>query len=254
MSNAGYQSSGGQWPNHQPLGPTTFQPVAPPPRPIRPLPPALLLPAILLIVASTLVITSTFVTVTQTTTRLLSANTRFSGSNARVSVTTTTAWSTTSTVPTPHLVQPLAGWALVLVGAIAMVAAVLLLASRGRWAWTKPLAALTSGLLAGVILMSVLSIVEGLSAAYADKGESVDVSAGPAIWLQMPAGLLAVVVAILAMSRGQRPVAASNTPLPNVPMPFPPNPQPATYHVAPPTPYPPQQQIPGSPTSTPPDA
>jgi hypothetical protein len=85
-------------------------------------------------------------------TRPLSANGRLTGSTSRVDV-TTTAWSMTCALRTSHLVAPLAGWGLVSVGAIAMMAAVLLLlADRGRWARTNPLATLACGLLAGVVL------------------------------------------------------------------------------------------------------
>lgn len=199
MGNAGFQPPGGQWPSGRPPGPPTFQPVAPPPRALRPPHPARL-PAILLIVAGMLAITSSFLTFTRTTTRLLSANSKFSGSNSRTDVVTVTGWWATSTVPMSHHAQPLAGEGLVLVSAIAILVAVLLLACPGRFAWTSPLAALASGLLAGVVLMSVLAFAEQMSFAFADKAESTDTSAGPAVWLQLPAGLLAVVVAVLAVS------------------------------------------------------
>lgn len=245
MSNASYQSPGGQW--------RPFEPVAPAPRTRRPLTPALL-PAILLMVAGVLTIVSSFLTMTQTTDRLL-ANSYFgSDPNAKIEVTTTTAWSVTFSLPAPHQVQPHEGWGFVLVGAVALVVAVLLLTSHGRWVWTKPLAALASGLLAGVILLSVLGFADSMSADFTDKTESVHTSAGPAIWLQIPAGLLAIVVAVLAMSSGRGRLAANIAPPANTPMPLPPNPHPQAYYAPPPTPYPPQQQPPNPPIATPPDA
>jgi hypothetical protein len=188
-----------------------------------------LLPAILLVVAGALTIGSSFLTIAESTHRLLSDNNSFAN-DAKVNVTTTTAWSTTFSVPGGHTGQPFDGWGLILAGAVALIVAVLLLAGRGRWSWTKPLAALASGLLAGVVLMSLLRFVELMSWDLHDKSQSVDTSAGPAIWLQIPAILLAIVAAPLAMSRGR----ATG----NFAMPLPPNSPPQT----PSAPYPPRQR------------
>jgi hypothetical protein len=208
MSSASYQSPGGQWPAPQPAH-----------RPV----PRGLLPAVLLIVAGALAIGSAFLTVAVSANRLLDDSSSFAG-DAKVNITTTTAWSTTFSVPGGHTGQPFDGWGLVLAGAVALVVAVLLLAGRGRWAWTRPAAALASGLLAGVVLMALLRFIELTSWDFRDEAQSVDTTAGPAIWLQMPAILLAIVAAALAMSR--------STPRPNVAMPY--------Y-----APYPQQQQPPG---------
>src|SRR5262249_42731497 len=140
----GQSMSSNQW--------TPYQPV-----PRRPLPPTLL-PAILLFLAGTLTIVSSFLTIAETTSRLLAPNSHYRDDpKATVTITTTTAWSTTFSVPGGHAGQPFGGWGLVLAGAVALlVAALLLLAGRNRWPRTKPFAALASGLLTGVILMSIL--------------------------------------------------------------------------------------------------
>jgi hypothetical protein len=197
------------------------------------------LSAILLIVAGALTVTSSFLTIAESTHRLLAPNSQFGDHpGTKVNITTTTAWSTTFSVPGQHVGQPLDGWGLVGASAVALAAAVLLLAGRGRWSWTKPLAALASGLLAGVILMSLLRFNELVSWDFEDKSQSVDTAVGPAIWLQIPAILLTVAAAVLALSTGRMP---SSTP--NFAMPHPPQP----YYAPPRAPYPPPQGPPAAP-------
>lgn len=163
MSSASYQPPGGRWPAYEPVAPVTGT---------RRPSPRVLLPAILLIVAGALAISSTFLTIAESTHRLLSPNSNFGDDlDSKVNVTTTTAWSTTFSAAGGHTGQPFDGWGLVLAGAIALVVAVLLIAGRRRWSWTTPAAALASGLLAGVVLMSLLRFAELMSWDFHDNGD-----------------------------------------------------------------------------------
>lgn len=156
-----------------------------------------LVPAILLAVAGVLTIVSSFLTIAQTTDRLVNPNAQFGDDpHAHVNITTNTAWSTTFSAGVGRSGQPLDGWGLVIVGALAVLVAALLLAGR----WSRRLATLVSGLLVGVVLMSVLRFAELMSWDFRDKNEALHTSAGPAVWLQIPAGVLAIVVALIAMS------------------------------------------------------
>ncbi|MBB4686730.1 hypothetical protein [Amycolatopsis jiangsuensis] len=157
------------------------------------------LPSVLLIVAGALTIVSTFLVLTRTTDRLLSDGAYFNDAHSKVSVTTTTAWSMTFSVPIESWNHPLDGWGLVPAAAFAVLVAIVLLAGRGQWTWTSPLVTLASGGLIGALLMSTMGFTELMSAAGAKDEEIVTVSAGPAIWLQMPAAVLAIAAVVLAL-------------------------------------------------------
>ncbi|GAA3552301.1 hypothetical protein GCM10022222_39900 [Amycolatopsis ultiminotia] len=216
-------------------------PAALPPRRRRSVP--AWLPAALLVVAGALTIVSTFLVLTSTTDRLLAEGSYFDAeAHTKVDVTTITAWSMTFSVPTKQAGHPLDGWGLVTAAAFAVLVAILLLAGRGRWTWTKPLATLASGLLIGAILMSAVGFAELLAVAHEDSDESVTVSAGPAIWLQIPAALLAIAAAVTALlpPRTDQPPPAFAAPFPGsyARAPGPPAPFPGTHTPPPGTPAP----------------
>lgn len=217
MSNAGYSSPGDRGDG--------VPPVIPAQRPERSSPSALL-PAVLLAVAGVLTVVSSFLTATRMTDRLHNDNAYWGDDpHARVQVVTTTAWSITAKVPIQHQQQPLSGWGFLLTGVVALAMAVLLLVGHDRWPWTRPLTALAGGVVAGWILAAVLGIVEALSGSFTDKTETLVMTPGPAILLQIPAGMLAVATAMMAMvlAMGTRPPAPS-APSSNLSFPPPPNP------------------------------
>lgn len=151
----------------------------------------------LLAVAAALVIAGSFLT-TAKSTETLTGGTTFSNTKSTVNVTTFTDWSMSSDVLGDYASKPLGGWADLAAGLCAVGVAVLLVLF-GRRSFARPLAALAAGVLAAVVLVAVLGFAELMNTATADKDMTLDVAAGPAVWLQIPAGLLAIVVAVLAL-------------------------------------------------------
>jgi hypothetical protein len=173
--------------------PDYYPPLAPVGRP--------LFAAVMLFAAAALMVAGSFLTIADMTQHLVGGAT-FGDTKSQVSVTTYTAWSSSSPELGDYLEQPFDGWADVAAGAFAVVVAVLLVSRRGAWA--KPLAALAAGVLVGVALMSVLNFAELMGTAGTTKDMSIDMAAGAAVWLQIPAGVLALVVAMWALT-GNRP-------------------------------------------------
>lgn len=169
-----------------------------PRRPVR----STLLPAILLVIAGSLVIVSSVVTYAISTDRLLDPDSDFAGTSSRVAGMITTGWSRFATTSSPNLVQPLSGWGLVLVGTIALVAGVLL-AGRGPKSSARQFAALASGLLAGLVLLSVLGFAEDMSSDFIDTMQMQVTVGGPAVWLQVSGAVLAIAAAVLVMTVGR---------------------------------------------------